>query len=1600
MAACGVSLAAETTPTRIIHTGGLAESALTWQQDSEGKWRPALVGTRTLRETGKPLLVRHSLNILIPPDLTGGEIEVVPLRTHRIRLPGSLAVGELVTSSDGHQVVRDRLTATATAYPSIWGESGGSQVWRGFRLATVSLYPLRVHREPGGQWNELEILDRYEIRIRPGSVSTAQSVAQRNRRVPGERRRCEEFLRDLVVNPEGLGGYPRADGQAIAQPTGGFEPALTPSLTGSAVSYLIITNEELASEFQVLADHYTDLGLPTAVANVESITASYRNGADIQETIRMFIREAYENWGTEFVLLGGDTEILAPRYVTNTYHPPTGTTDIPADLYFACLDGNWNADGDYIYGEPYTHYLNPGDEVDLADEVFLGRAPVNSKAQAAVFVDKVISYSRAPSGSQWTGRQVFAAEVLFPQPWNPGDPVALDGAALTEGLVYNYLDPCTEMAYTRMYENWEAYPASVPLNRAALIDSLNTGHYGIVNQIGHGFFFNMHVGDANFTVSDADALTNTDHWFLIYALNCASGAFDKSCLLERFLQNPQGGAVVSIGSSRAAFPYTANDYQENFFDSLFCQQGISVGQAISISRLPFLAYTFFNSVDRWTFLTYSLLGDPALQVWTGPVAPVQVDAPVNLVAGTQQVEISVSQAGTPVPSARVCLHKSGDAYSYGFSAADGQVVLPFTPTSAGEAFLTVTGENIEFTRRAVPVTVGMSYVAVTDLQVVDDGSVGSVGNGNGVAEAGEVVAVYLVCQDTGGGGAGDCEATLAMAGDGLTVVDGHAQLGDVPPGGSLTAADPFLVAIDADIHDGFYTDMFFVVTDDAGSSFETVWRQTFLASEVEPVELVWSDVEFGNGNGTREDNERITVSVILKNFGAGQADHITGVLRTLDPQLTLHDSVVTYTDITFLSRDGGDATFSLADGNVDTDGWSWILFTNEHGHTFRHDFRLRPLAAPYQVAGVTSLAPDVIMLRWPPVQEDGVRGYNVYRSETETGPFSRVNNDLIDGVSYFRDSGLHLMTPYYYQIATVDSSLVEGERSPTHVQNTSPPELGGFPLPFALESSGHCAVGDIDGDGGLDVIVGSDEVYAWRADGSELFDGDDDPQTHGPITDLAGNFQPAGIVLAQLDDHPGLEIVASNGEGFEEIHLLRGDGSALPGWPKSLASPSVSWNWATPAVGDVDGVVGLEVVVNTLNGHTWVWHVDGTELRDGDANPATDGVFLVRTNAEWEWGISSPALFDLDGDGACEIIFGSKLGGGQENFLHAYRYDGDQASGFPYSVGAGPINCSPTVADLNLDGIWEVIFQSQNDLLHVVQQDGSPYPGFPISFVSNNGGVISTPSPAVGDFDLDGQLEIVALSTESPQAVHLYVFDTDSDGGSAGQPLAGWPVTLPGSSEASPVVGDIDADGVPDILHGIGGGHEESPDILYAFDAGGESLDGFPIGLGGPLRASQFICDLDRDGDVDIVGCGWDRLIHVWDLPATYEQTKVPWPTFRGHALRDGVYRPVDPVGTPTALPRATLFVSRPFPNPFNPSTSVRLFLPVGSSGSRELEVVVYDLQGRRIRTLHQGPATEGWHTFTWDGRDGRGHTQASGLYFLRARSGDQAVLRKLTLIK
>ncbi len=89
-------------------------------------------------------------------------------------------------------------------------------------------------------------------------------------------------------------------------------------------------------------------------------------------------------------------------------------------------------------------------------------------------------------------------------------------------------------------------------------------------------------------------------------------------------------------------------------------------------------------------------------------------------------------------------------------------------------------------------------------------------------------------------------------------------------------------------------------------------------------------------------------------------------------------------------------------------------------------------------------------------------------------------------------------------------------------------------------------------------------------------------------------------------------------------------------------------------------------------------------------------------------------------------------------------------------------------------------------------------------------------------------------------------------------------------------------------------------------------------------------------------------------------------------------------------------FLMDNFPNPFNPSTTIRYGLPEDSNVS----LVIYDLGGNVVRTLESGMNAPGWYEHEWNGLTIDGRTISTGIYFARIVAGDYSKTIKMLYMK
>jgi len=399
------------------------------------------------------------------------------------------------------------------------------------------------------------------------------------------------------------------------------------------------------------------------------------------------------------------------------------------------------------------------------------------------------------------------------------------------------------------------------------------------------------------------------------------------------------------------------------------------------------------------------------------------------------------------------------------------------------------------------------------------------------------------------------------------------------------------------------------------------------------------------------------------------------------------------------------------------------------------------------------------------------------------------------------------------------------------------------------------ALADIDKDGELEIVVGTNEgkLYVFNQDGSKV--------RGFPTT--AEDYIRSSPAVEDVDGDGSLDIVV----GSDDDHLYAWDdgGNLLKGFPKLTSNDIAS----SPTTGDLDGDGSIEVVVGSKDRGIYAWHSDGSYVC---------GFPIITSEAVW----SSPAIADLDGDGDLEVVISSEelgpdiiamLVGAYTGKVYVADFLGSTLPGFPADLtspafpdltGSGVGYSSPVLADLNDDGILEIIMGAV-DGVHVLNAKGEELMNFP----RKTSGSLEDSFMAVGDLDGDGSLEIVAGGPDG----RMYVWQDD------GFDYPGFPIQTGGYVKHI-ALGDIDGDGEQEI---VGGSRDNR---VHAWKLDGTEAAGFPKVTLGDVDTTPALDDIEGDGSLEMVAGSNDARIYIWEISDSFGD--LAWPMIRQNLRHTG----------------------------------------------------------------------------------------------------------------
>jgi hypothetical protein len=490
---------------------------------------------------------------------------------------------------------------------------------------------------------------------------------------------------------------------------------------GAQCDYCIIAPNDpgILREIEPLATAKQEKGLKTQVVTVDSISAS-QTGRDLPEKIRNFLKAAYEQWGVTWVLLAGDYDRIPARFVSTsglTYLRDTCT--FLSDIYYSCLDGDWDCGADGVYGNDeswVSYHLECGyDEqgnyvcdsvepqlvgLDLWHDIYIGRLPVSSAEETRIIVNKIMDYSRTPRPAGDPSKVLFFGTQLH-YGWIDGDDASqywhYDVKPVFEG-------PGSLLQAVGIDELYEDRILS---DGRLVNDSIQITHENLSGYLSRGYnmvFFSCHGNPRGIRICsfldpvprDYDyrdvAALQAPSYTNVVSISCSvmkTAPDTNTCFAKSFLMNPNGGAVSYSGSSSADYFV---EKRRHYLEAarLMASGGVTrIAKAFAIGGLR---------TDRQNRLVHQYWGDPEMQVWAKAVAPNDTFT----ITATKENDKYRIRLYPAEDSVLVCAYKPDRVFSRGYTRS-GEIVLD---ASEGEVDnIVVTASHHDFLPSQAVVTV-------------------------------------------------------------------------------------------------------------------------------------------------------------------------------------------------------------------------------------------------------------------------------------------------------------------------------------------------------------------------------------------------------------------------------------------------------------------------------------------------------------------------------------------------------------------------------------------------------------------------------------------------------------------------------------------------------------------------------------------------------------------------------------------------------------------------------------------------------------------------------------------------------------------------------
>ncbi len=509
----------------------------------------------------------------------------IPLKTYYFSIPNGKTLDNVIVKANNIKVIELDFPLMQAPLPTIYSNNGSLPSALKFEgnYSTVLLNSSTNQTGP--------------YRFGAITVSCAAYQSETNRILVPAEFEIEYTLKNgrYINNPSTVSS------EIIANELG-----LNNSRVNDEAVVLYVGTDQIINAMNSLFDFRRKQGYIVRYKLIEDIINTY-SGIDNAEKLKNAIIDEYQNHNVSYITLLGNADLIPIRYTWAfdcEYGLSEDENNIPSDMYFACLDNNWDSNGNGIYGED-------SDAPDRYPEVFVSRISLSGPEQVSDYANKLIDYEKGVEFGERGYNHSFGISTNL---WEYSNSV------LAQEYIESHYFP--EYYSNNIYN--EEDNTLYNFNNEIMLKP------NIIQHTGHAFHHIMALNGEYLSLEYAESLNHEATTGIMYSIGCWAGALDYESIAEAFSLNAP--VLGFICNSRYGWGAPSADgfgfseyFQKEFFKLLFSNRTLNLAELNSLQKLPFIPYMNGDSVYKWVAYEMNSLGDSMFMPYRNNPLPMQLD---------------------------------------------------------------------------------------------------------------------------------------------------------------------------------------------------------------------------------------------------------------------------------------------------------------------------------------------------------------------------------------------------------------------------------------------------------------------------------------------------------------------------------------------------------------------------------------------------------------------------------------------------------------------------------------------------------------------------------------------------------------------------------------------------------------------------------------------------------------------------------------------------------------------------------------------------------------------------------------------------------------